>query len=718
MGLRKRLVDDYKMVREFIDNDFKPPELDIGRVAGYKEVDSIDSLLSKWSAKKETVSFDSEGQGKDWMDPNFVMISYSLSPQEGKAVDVVLYEESNNGDHDFTITWPRKNGKKVEPTTIYIKRAKHFHSKMQALAKFLDDENIKKYMMYGNFDAHAVETAFAREKLTVPKINNYCMDIQAAANIIDENMFVMSSLDELQMAFTDVREDYKSEFQKKYNIADMLSVPKSVRSVYSCGDADVTRRVGFSIKGELVKPENRSVARYLVKFTMPALGFLRILETNGALIDRKKLPKVTIDVYRSMIEEEDKAISFIPRGILRDFDIGGSVIKEARKNEKFFLTRDELVSEVLFGRHGFSIPGIKKTASKESWSVAKEVRIALLDGDLPEEAREFILAYDEFSDAHSMWSRYLKGFEKNIKGDGRIHSSYSLAVSAERSTSRNPNMQNNPKRSKMAMMIRELICAPPGYLLMATDGKHSELRWAAEYSGDEELMRIFLEDRDPHAEVALDFLRRKDHSWTIERWNGLSSREIELKRRSAKCTNFGLLFGMGAKGLVRYARKDYGLKMTEAEATEWRDAWFRKFKGIEPYRQKMIQIGLQKGYVESVLGRRRRLPELKSKDAYSRGFAERQAAHHPIASTSSDTIMLCGNESTKEKVDPKKVRPTLFVHDELVYEVKENMVDKWKDMMKYHMENPPLERDFNYKMRVPLSAEVKVGENLASLQGV
>lgn len=715
MGLKKRLVDDFKMVSIFIQNKYRPPKLDEGRLKAYHELEDPSKLVKLWSKQKVAVGFDTESQGIDWLSPNFVFISYSLSPEKGKAYDVTLHEEVLKGKHDFIIQWPRRNGsKKQELVDVYVKRAENFGEKMQSLADFLFDPNIKKYMMHGNHDLHTIECGFKRAGLPIPKVNSYAMDIQAAANLVDENLYKMSSLDELQTSFTDVPEDYKADFQKKFDVTDMLAVPRNDKVIYANSDADVTRRAALSIKENLTQNGNERLGRYLVNFTMPALEFLRTLEINGALIDKKKLPNVTDDVYKSMIASEDRAVELIPTKVFDDFDLTESSIKKLRQDGKFLLTRDELVSEVLFGKCGFGVKGVKKTAGKERWSIDKESRIILLDRDIPKEAVDFIDAYDEFSDDHTMWSRYLKGFEKNIKPDGRIHSSYLLCVTVNgRVASRDPNMMNNPKRSKQAMRIRELICAPPGYVLMTADEAASELRWGTMLSHDEEFIRIFQNDLDPHAEVALLFLQRKDQTWTQERWNRLSKRDKELERRRGKASNFGLWYGQGLNGFIRFCKKEYGLDVSTAEANEWMSAWFGRFKRVREYQKNIVQFGLKHGYVESPLGRRRRLPDLRSRDDFVRGNAERMAMNTPISSPSSDTVILAGIEGGKNNPNPKYIRPTLFVHDELTFEVKESLIYKWAPILKEAMEHPPIERDFHYHMSVPLKAEINVGKNLA-----
>jgi len=196
MGLRKRLVDDFRMLKEFIDNDYAPPKVSKRRERNYKEVEDISLLIKEWEEREETVGFDTEAQGLDWLNPNFLMISAQFSPERGEAYEITLHEEvSQEEPHAFEITWPRRSGKgkKLEPTAVFIRKAPSFDKKLQSIADFLSSEKIKKYMMHGNHDLHTVEAAFKREELKPPIVRNYRMDVQAAANLYDENLFKMSS---------------------------------------------------------------------------------------------------------------------------------------------------------------------------------------------------------------------------------------------------------------------------------------------------------------------------------------------------------------------------------------------------------------------------------------------------------------------------------------------------------------------------------------------
>lgn len=702
-SLKRRLVKDFEMVKSFVDNKYQPVTLDEKEDVTYREVESIGRFLRKGT----TIGFDTEAQGLDWLDPNFVLLSYQLSNEEGTGVCVNLHKESTEDDYDFTIAWPRKiKGKKfskTEPQIVYVKRCPNFERKKDQLRQLLENPEIKKYMMNGNYDLHATDSFFRRIGETPPKTGGYVMDIQAGANVLDENVFKKPALDDLQTILTDMP-PYPTP-----NREDMLSVPLQERVTYGCADADLTRRIGVVLKHDFANG-NRKQGDYFIKFTMPALSFFRTLESNGALIDQERLPIVTDDVEKGMREFEKKALELVPRK-LKSIHLKGKGLS---------LTRDDFISDILFGSNGFRLSGIRRTAGKGGWSVDKMTRIRLMDKSLSPRVREFLTLYEQFQEDHTLWSRYLKGFDRWIRSDRRIHTIMSLATTVTgRSASSKPNMQNNPKKSRQAQRVRELIIAPPGYKIIAGDEKQSELRWAGEMSQDPELIRIFRDHIDPHTETALELLRKREAGWTWEKWNALDDRRKSLERRKAKCVNFGLLFGMAAKGFVNYAKKDYGLDLTIPEAEKWIRIWFGKFTTVREYQRRMVDFGRTHGYVESVLGRRRRLPELRSRDGFVRGEAERMAINHPIQSPSSDMVVMAGMEiQNKYKPDPKEFRPILFVHDELVWEVREDAVDKWVPIIKEEMEHPPFERDFGFRMRIPLEAEIKVGDSLANLKEV
>jgi DNA polymerase-1 len=174
---------------------------------------------------------------------------------------------------------------------------------------------------------------------------------------------------------------------------------------------------------------------------------------------------------------------------------------------------------------------------------------------------------------------------------------------------------------------------------------------------------------------------------------------------------------MSTEGFMDYARIDYGVYFTKAEAEKFIRVFFATYPALKKYHKETIEFCRKHGYVDSPLGRRRRLPDINSKNVGVRHYAERQAVNHRIQSPSSDTVVIAANEILKEPIDPKECKPVLFIHDELIFEVRDNskLIDYAK-IVKHHMENPPLFRDYGLKLSVPLVADAKVGYNAAEMK--
>jgi uracil-DNA glycosylase family 4 len=705
----KLVVGDLKMVVDFIKNNYKPVKN--REVLSYRNVKSIKAFLEAAKNKRFRIGIDTETQGLDWTDPNFLTISYSMSFKKGSAVNVILFEEGTEKKHDFTITWPRSVGgsKKKVPITVYVRKADNFDQKIDELEELLDNPKIKKYMTNGNHDVHAFRWLLKFSRKRVPRVNGYVMDIQAAVHLIDENIYQLADLSLIQRNFTDFEGDYKGEFGSRYDKEDMLGVltqaPDDYR-FYACADSDVTRRAGITIRQWFKKHPRQ--ANYFIKFTMPTLMTLMVMEEIGALIDAKQLPKVEKEIEGLLEAEEKACLELVPKEV-----------KDAHVAKGLKLTRDFFIRDILFGEDGFGLQVLKKTKGGEP-SCDKDVRKLLLDKPLRKAPRNFLIHYNEWNELHTLLTRYIKGFEKNIKSDGRIHSKWSLAIATTgRVSSRNPNMMNNPKRSKSAEKIRKLICAADGYDLVALDASQSELRWLAHVANEPEMIKIFKNHlMDIHTETAKLLVRAAG-----KRWRDLDEKEIKKYRFRAKAVNFGLIYGMGLHGFIRYAKTEYDLDLSEKEGAAWIAAYFDKYKGVPKYHKRIVAICKADGEVESPLGRIRRLPEIHAFENVLKAEAERQAMNHPIQEPSSSACLMACNAMVRklkllESNDllSEPCRPVLFIHDDLTFEVKSNKVKHYTKMIKYEMEHPPLKEDFEIDFKVPLVAEAKVGKNLAEMK--
>jgi uracil-DNA glycosylase family 4 len=715
LNLRGTLVDAFIQLRDAVENNYVPQVVARGK---YEEVNSIRDLIKAG----KPVAIDTEGQGLDWTSPDYIMICAQFSNKAGSGKVLRFYEECALDKADIKIKWPRismvplkskpdKMKKVTETVEIGVRKCKGFDRKIKELGELLKSKKIKKFMMNGNFDIHVFDTLFIRETGSAPIVNNYVMDVQAAAHLFNEIEFSMASLSSLQRRFAKDQADYNRRFELKYGKSDMLSVPVKDLVKYGGADADITFQVAQGIREQL--RSDRILLRYFVKFVMPALDSLRALETEGSWIDPEGLPKVTEEVHRLMMEHQYKAIkAVLPRcqNVFRNPD-HKKKNDAKKKKDGIVLTRDDLVRDIIFSPAGFGIRPLKTTKAGAP-SIDKHVRSELLDGKLPAAARQFLLEYTEFSEYHTLHSRYLRGFAKHIKHDGRIHTNLSLTIAVTgRVSSSKPNVMNNPKRSEKAKFVRQLIAAPPGWLLYAVDESQSELRWLAHVAKEKAMQKVFRNaSLDIHTETAKGMIAGK--------WEDLSAKQQKVARRNAKVVNFGLIFGMSVAGLIIYAKQEYGVTLSREQAQAWFDAFFGTYRRIRSYHKETIAFCKSNGYVESPLGRRRHLPEINSDTDWERMEAERQAINHPIQNPSSDTVIIALSEmKRKGTFHPDYCKPSLFIHDELVFELKDcSRLEDYVKKINYEMENPPLKRDFGFNLSVPLKAEGNLGKNLDSME--
>jgi DNA polymerase-1 len=271
---------------------------------------------------------------------------------------------------------------------------------------------------------------------------------------------------------------------------------------------------------------------------------------------------------------------------------------------------------------------------------------------------------------------------------GRVHTSYHQAVAATgRLSSSDPNLQNIPIRSEEGRKIRQAFIAPPGYKIVAADYSQIELRIMAHLSGDAGLLAAFSQGVDVHSATAAEVF------------------EVELEqvthdlRRSAKAINFGLIYGMSAFGLAQ----QLGLPRNQAQA--YIDLYFSRYPGVKQYMDSTRELAKQQGYVETIFGRRLYLPEINSRNAAMRQYAERTAINAPMQGTAADIIkramLACDAWIGADNPDVKMI---MQVHDELVFEVAETRLSEYMETIRGIMSGAA-------ELHVPLLVEVGSGEN-------
>lgn len=655
------------------------------------EVESIEDVLS---SDIKAIALDTETQGLDWSSPNSILISYSIAINESTAYQIYIHERTEDPSIGKQVYW---QDKKVINTEYYIKSS-NFDTKLDELRR-LFESNIKKYMMNGNYDIHHIRSLFKRSGLALPTLNNYAMDIQAGAQLLDENIFARASLEQLRKSFTDITSDYSNEFEHEFNKSNMLAVPKDKLTYYAGMDAIVTYRAAMTIREGLLK--NKRLARYLSKLVMPAISrVLFTMEENGVMLDLEALPRAKEHIARMTDELHAEALLLIPSKIL-----------ELHEGKDITLRRNALIRDVLFHPDGFALVPPKVT-KKNNISVDNETRIKLDNKKIPKKARTFLDAYNKWAKYNKLHTTYIPNLTKYVKDDQRIHPNLSVVkVVTGRSSSNAPNMQNIPKRGELAPHIRRLLVAPKGHTLMAFDASQAELRLCAAHSKDTKMLEVYKTGGDIHATTALSILGRKRSE--------VSDEEFKNARRSAKITNFSFIYGGSTYGFRRQSKVEYGIDFSEQQAHDYMCAFFNTFPGVARYHDEVKSYCRKHGYVQSMLGRKRRLLDARSNDSTLRGRAERQALNHAIQSLSSDLILFsCNVLLNNNLLDENEIRMLLFIHDEVVFEVKDTpeIKAKYYWIVKDAMENPPLKEVFNIELGVPLVAECKIGYNLYDME--
>jgi DNA polymerase-1 len=425
---------------------------------------------------------------------------------------------------------------------------------------------------------------------------------------------------------------------------------------YAAEDADVTLRVHQVLRPRLAaEPELESLYRDL---ELPIAEVLFRIERNGVLIDAATLAQQSDELGRKIMALEAEA--------------------QALAGQPFNLGSPKQLAEILFNQQG--LPVVKKTPGGAPSTDEEVLEKLAEDYPLPKK----ILEHRSFA---KLKNTYTDKLPKMINpATGRVHTSFGQATAVTgRLASTDPNLQNIPIRTAEGRRIRSAFVAPPGHRILSADYSQIELRIMAHLSDDPRLMEAFAQGEDVHRATAGEVF-------------GLTPIEVSgEQRRAAKAINFGLIYGMSAFGLA----KQIGVDRTAAAA--YMDRYFTRYPGVARYMEETRAVARDKGYVETVFGRRLWLPELKSSNAGRRQGAERAAINAPMQGTAADLIKRA-MIAVQDWLDAQNLRSLLVlqVHDELVLEVPDSELDLLREALPKLMGGVA-------RLKVPLLVEVGVG---------
>ncbi len=428
---------------------------------------------------------------------------------------------------------------------------------------------------------------------------------------------------------------------------------------YAAEDADITLRLHNALYPKVEADEK--LKHVFETIEMPLVPVLSRMERTGVYVDSMLLGAQSTEIAARLDELEKKA-----------FEIA---------DQEFNLSSPKQLQAILFEKMG--LPVLKKTPSGTPSTNEEVLQELALDYPLP----KLILEYRGLA---KLKSTYTDKLPKMVNpATGRVHTSYHQAVTATgRLSSSDPNLQNIPVRNEEGRRIRQAFVAQSGYKILAVDYSQIELRIMAHLSGDKALLDAFRHGKDIHAATAAEIL-------------GLDIEQVSSEqRRRAKAINFGLIYGMSAFGLAKQ------LDMGRNEAQDYMNVYFERYPGVLEYMESTRNTASEKGYVETLFGRRLYLPDIKSRNGLRRKAAERAAINAPMQGTAADIIKLAmiAVDNWVQQQPQDEVRLLMQVHDELVFEVKESALESVTAEVKALMEQAAT-------LDVPLIADAGFGDN-------
>jgi DNA polymerase-1 len=522
---------------------------------------------------------------------------------------------------------------------------------LEKLKPIVEDNSIKKIGQNLKYEFIVLERNGLR-------LRGISCDTMVAAHLIDASR-LSYSLDELAKYYLEHKtityKDVTGIGRDKINFEE---VELERAKVYACEDADVAMILSKKLASELEKLTLLDVFKDIeLKF----IEVLALVEMNGVKVNSELLERLSIDFEKSLekiAEEVYTQVGF-----------------------RFNLNSPIQLREILFDKLG--LPQKKMTKSGEASTDVEVLTELSKFHPVPEK----VLEHRGLS---KLKSTYIDSFPKLINPrTRRIHTSFNQAgTSTGRLSSSDPNLQNIPVKTPEGRRIREAFIPEDGFLLLSADYSQIELRLLAHFSEDDSLVSAFLAGSDIHNRTAAEIFGVSEDLVTPE------------MRRRSKTINFGIIYGISPFGLS----KQLGISNTIAKS--YINEYFKRYRRVKSYTEASIREAERQGYAVTLLGRRRPIPELKSKDRTTRGIGERTAINTPIQGSAADIIKIAMIKIQERLSRDYRSRMILQVHDELLFEIHESEIDDLSRIIKKEMEKA-------WQLRVPLRVDIGIGKNWA-----
>lgn len=570
----------------------------------------------------------------------------SLDTMQAKIVGICLAVKNPEKDGNLACYIPLTHDYEGAPDQLNIDEV------LAQLKPILEDETQFKVGQNLKYDWHILQNHGIDLKGMQfdTMLESYCFNSVATRHNMDD--LALKYLNHRTTHFEEIAG--KGKKQLTFNQIDI-----DTASHYAAEDADITLQLHQTLWTKL--QAEPALQKVLIDIEMPLMPVLAKVERNGVLLDTDMLAKQSEEISHKLTELEQQA-----------HNIAG---------EAFNLNSSKQLQKILF--ENLELPIIKKTPKGQP-STAEPVLV-----ELAEQGHEMPNLILEYRSLAKLKSTYTDSLPKQIDANtGRVHTSYQQAVaSTGRLSSTEPNLQNIPIRSAEGRRIRQAFITQPGYKMLAADYSQIELRIMAHLSDDEGLLNAFAQGEDIHKATAAEIF-------------GVALDEVTSEqRRSAKAVNFGLIYGMSAFGLAKQ------LNVARGVAQEYIDLYFSRYPGVLKYMEETKQNAKDKGYVETLMGRRLYLPDINARNGQLRQYAERTAINAPMQGTAAD-IIKTAMIKIQNWLDSTDFNITMLmqVHDELVFEVEESQLEAVQAEIKQIMESA-------IELKVPLIVEIGTGNN-------
>ena len=643
---KERIPTNYE-VTQAVEKTENIAKVEIDR-SKYETV-RTEAQLEKWIEKiqkEKLVAVDTETNALDVMSAELVGISFGLASGEACYIPLTHKEEVSEqaGQGDLFAKNTAMVGYEL------VKNQLDLTACLAQLKPILEDEQIKKIGQNIKYDL----TVFANHGIEVQGVafdtmlESYTQNSTGRHNMDD---LAERYLGHKTIAFEEIAGKGKNQLT-----FDKIAL--DVASEYAAEDADVTMKLHQTLFPELEKTP--TLLKLFNEIEIPLVRVLSHIERNGVLIDPQKLLAQSQEIEQRLEEVEAEV--------------------HQAAGQEFNLASTKQLQEILFEKLGLPV---KKKTPKGAPSTNEEVL-----EELAQEGHIVPKLLIEHRGLSKLKSTYTDKLPQMINPKtGRVHTSYHQAVTATgRLSSSDPNLQNIPIRNEEGRRIRQAFIAREGYKIVAADYSQIELRIMAHLAHDEGMLKAFAEGKDIHRSTAAEIF-------------GVSLEEVtNEQRRNAKAINFGLIYGMSEFGLSNQ------LGISRQEARSYMDAYFNRYPNVLQFMTDIKTKAAEQGYVETLLGRRLYLPEIKSSNGMRRKAAERVAINAPMQGTAADIIKVAMIGIDKMIFGDENIKMIMQVHDELVFEVKAEMVEHYSQLIKAEMEKA-------IKLHVPLIADVGVGDN-------